>query len=167
MKAYKLKRIQSLPIGIQEAWDFFSTPENLKRITPEKMNFEIMHRTGDELFEGQVIRYKIKIPPGVRVRWVSEITHVNKPHHFVDEQLSGPYALWHHEHHFKEIEEGVEVTDEVTYAIPLGWIGRLANVIFVKRELNAIFDYRHSMLRKLLSKTDAITIITASLWIVC
>lgn len=149
MKVYRLKRTQVLPITLEQAWQFFSSPRNLAKITPADMHFEILSISGsDKMYAGQVINYKIKIFPLVRVRWTTEITHVQEPHYFVDEQRFGPYAWWHHQHHFKEVKDGVEIEDEVHYAIPLGLIGRLANALFVERTLNTIFDYRYAVLQK-------------------
>ena len=147
MKIYTLQRKQVLPISMTEAWDFFSTPKNLAKITPEHMGFQILYISGgDKAYAGQLIRYKIKILPGIRVHWVTEITHVKEPFHFIDEQRFGPYALWHHQHHFKEVPGGVEMTDEVNYAIPLGMVGRLVHWFFVGAEVNRIFDFRYKML---------------------
>lgn len=89
----------------------------------------------------------------ITVHWVTEITHVQKPLYFVDEQRFGPYALWHHQHSFKEVDNGVEMTDEVNYAIPLGMLGRLAHWIFVGGEVNRIFDHRYAVLEKYFKET--------------
>lgn len=149
MKVYQLKRKQFLPISLDEAWGFFSSPRNLAVITPSKLDFKILYISGEgKVYAGQIIRYKITILPGIRVDWMTEITHVKEPFHFIDEQRFGPYALWHHQHHFKEVTDGVEMTDELHYAIPFGWMGQLANWIFVKREVNSIFDYRSAILKK-------------------
>ncbi|MEO5977586.1 MAG: SRPBCC family protein [Chryseolinea sp.] len=99
-----------------------------------------------EMYPGQIIRYKIYILPGIPMIWTTEITHVHEPHFFVDEQRSGPYAFWHHQHRFRETASGVEMTDELNYAIPFGLIGRTANTLLVQRQLNAIFDYRYKVL---------------------
>jgi ligand-binding SRPBCC domain-containing protein len=106
------------------------------------------------MYAGQIINYKIKILPFYRARWTTEITHVQEPFYFVDEQRFGPYALWHHQHHFKEVPGGVEVTDDVHYAIPFGFLGRLANAVFVQRELNTIFEYRNAILQKYFPSGD-------------
>ncbi len=149
MKIYHLKRTQLLPITLAEAWDFFSTPGNLSRITPAHMGFQILYSSGGQkTYAGQIIRYKVSVLPLVTLHWVTEITHVKEPFYFVDEQRFGPYALWHHQHSFREVTGGVEMTDELNYAIPLGLIGRLANWIFVGREVNRIFDYRYRILEK-------------------
>lgn len=154
MKVYQLIRKQTLPITLEEAWDFFSSPRNLARITPAYMKFQILHMSGgSRMYPGQIIRYKIFVLPLVPVHWTTEITHVSEPGYFVDEQRYGPYAMWHHQHHFKVVPGGVEMTDEVNYAIPMGFLGRIAHALFVKRQLNAIFDYRNETMEKFFKKT--------------
>ena len=149
MKVYTISRKQFLPITLQEAWEFFSTPSNLTKITTAEMGFTTQYRSGaDKTYPGQIIRYKIQVIPGLKMNWVTEITHVKELEYFVDEQRFGPYALWHHQHHFKEVAGGVEMMDEVNYAIPLGIIGRLANFIFVGQKVNRIFDYRFKILEE-------------------
>jgi ligand-binding SRPBCC domain-containing protein len=153
MKVYHLQRTQILPISVAEAWDFFSTPTNLAKITPVHMGFEILYQSGGpKTYAGQIIRYRVNVLPGIAVHWVTEITHVAEPYYFVDEQRFGPYALWHHQHRFREVANGVEMTDEVNYAIPLGWLGQLANTLFVHRQVNAIFDHRYQVLEAHFSK---------------
>jgi ligand-binding SRPBCC domain-containing protein len=153
MKIYNLKRTQFLPISIKEAWEFFSSPANLSKITPGHMGFKILYMSGGpKMYPGQVIRYIVYGLPGIPMNWMTEITHVQEPNYFVDEQRFGPYALWHHQHHFKEVEGGVEMTDEVNYAIPLGFLGRLANWLFVAREVNRIFDHRYNVLESYFTK---------------
>lgn len=143
MKIYTLQQTHILPTSVDKAWTFFSAPENLALITPGKMRFRIQYNSGHgRMYAGQLIRYTISIFPGLRSSWLTEITHVHEPHYFIDEQRFGPYALWHHQHHFKTVAGGVEMTDIVNYAIPFGIIGRLANELFVKRQLNAIFEFR-------------------------
>ena len=150
MKIYRIKRTQILHTTLTNAWTFFSSADNLRLITPVSMNFKILYKSGlNELYPGQLIQYKVNVLAGLRADWLSEITHVRKPYYFVDEQRSGPYRLWQHQHCFKQVHEGIELTDEVNYAIPLGLIGRLANVLFVERALNAIFDYRFKALKEL------------------
>ncbi len=147
MKIYNLRRTQKLPITRAQAWDFFSSPQNLSLITPQKMNFKIQSISGKgRMYAGQVISYKVTVLPFVRLRWVTEITHVSAPDYFVDEQRFGPYALWHHKHHFEDTEGGTLMTDEVDYALPFGILGRLVHAAFVRAEVNAIFDYRYRVL---------------------
>jgi ligand-binding SRPBCC domain-containing protein len=153
MKIYTLKRTQILPISLTEAWSFFSSPKNLAKITPTHMGFKILYISGgDKAYAGQIIRYHINVLPIIRVNWVTEITHVSEEKYFIDEQRFGPYALWHHQHHFRQVENGVEMTDEVNYAIPLGILGRLAHWLFVGREVNRIFEYRYDVLEKFFNK---------------
>ena len=155
MKIYTLKRTQQLPVSIQEAWDFFSSPRNLSRITPAHMNFRILYNSGGEtMYAGQLIRYKINIFPWMATTWVTEITHVSHLKYFIDEQRSGPYAMWHHEHHFKETTNGVEMTDEINYSIPFGILGRLTNVLFVERMVSAIFEYRLEAIQNYFSRSN-------------
>jgi ligand-binding SRPBCC domain-containing protein len=155
MKIYTIKRTQFLPITLAEAWAFFSTPRNLSKITPAEMGFEILYISGgNTMYTGQIIRYFIRVLPLIKMHWVTEIKHVSEPRYFVDEQRFGPYALWHHQHHFKEVAGGIEMIDEVNYAIPLGLIGRIAGWLFVERTVNGIFDYRFKVLQDYFSKSS-------------
>lgn len=154
MAVHTLKRVQRLPIPLEEAWDFFSSPLNLKEITPPYMGF---HVTSDpaflqKMYAGQIITYTVKPVLGIPLFWMTEITHVEPGQFFVDEQRVGPYAIWHHEHHFKAISGGVEMTDLVHYKLPLGWLGDLTNRLFVRRQLNGIFDFRWSKLEAMFGK---------------
>jgi ligand-binding SRPBCC domain-containing protein len=152
MKIYSIRQTQFIPISLAEAWDFFSSPHNLARITPAKMKFVILSVSGgNRVYAGQIIRYTVRVLPFYTVHWMTEITHVQEPNFFADEQRFGPYALWHHQHFFKEVEGGIEMTDEVHYAIPLGILGRLAHTLFVGRELTAIFEYRFQAVAKYFS----------------
>ena len=111
------------------------------------MGFKILYISGgDKSYAGQIIRYHVSILPGIKTHWVTEITQVKEPDYFIDQQRFGPYALWHHRHHFKEVPGGVEMMDEVNYALSLGLLGRLAHFIFVGREVNRIFDHRYKVL---------------------
>ena len=154
MAVYTLKRTQRLPIPLEKAWDFFSSPANLLEITPEYMGFRV---TSDPeflqtIYAGQVITYTVKPVLGIPLFWMTEITHVQPGAFFVDEQRVGPYALWHHQHHFKSIPNGVEMTDLVHYRLPLGPFGALANWLFVRAQLRHIFDYRWNKLETLFGK---------------
>jgi len=152
MKIYNLKKQQFLPIPISEAWGFFSSPKNLSKITPDHMNFKILYQSGGEkAYAGQIIRYRVNVLPLISVHWVTEITQVKEPKHFIDEQRFGPYALWHHQHHFEEVNGGVLMTDEVNYAIPFGFLGRFAHWLFVGKEVNRIFEHRFITLEKFFS----------------
>jgi len=143
---YRLKKIQNLPITIKEAWNFFSNPSNLKEITPSYMGFKILEGADKDMFPGQIIKYIVKPLFGIPLRWVTEITHVERESYFVDEQRYGPYKLWHHKHFFKKIKDGVEMIDIVDYRLPFGILGRMAHPLFIKKKLNQIFDYRYKVL---------------------
>lgn len=152
-KVYVLKRIQQLPIPVEAAWDFFSQPKNLFLLTPPSLNLKFTNELfGEAMYPGQVVTYKVKPLLRVPLFWMTEIMHVSKPHFFVDEQRRGPYALWHHEHHFRPVAGGVEMTDLVHYALPLGVAGRLAHALFVKKQLQEIFDYRFQKIETLFGK---------------
>ena len=153
MATYSFQTIQRIPISLEQAWDFFSNPANLQRITPDGMGFEIISQYhGNKMYPGQLIEYKVKPLLGVPLYWMTEITHVQDRQYFIDEQRFGPYALWHHQHHFKAIEGGVEMVDIVHYRIPLGIFGDLANKLFVRSKLKGIFDYRFEAVEKLFGK---------------
>ncbi len=149
MKIYTLKKDQFLPISLDQAWDFFSSPVNLKKITPEYMGFKITSEFGDgKMYPGQIISYVVTPVLGIPMSWTTEITHVLDKKYFVDEQRFGPYSFWHHQHWFREVEGGVEMTDIVNYGLPLGFLGRMANALFVKSKLQEIFDYREKVVLK-------------------
>jgi ligand-binding SRPBCC domain-containing protein len=153
MAVYSLKTIQKIPISPEQAWDFFSNPANLQAITPEKMGFKIISKHhGEAMYAGQLIEYKVSPVLNISLYWMTEITHVEDKKYFIDEQRYGPYSLWHHQHHFKPIEGGVEMTDIVHYKIRLGFIGDLANSLFVKKQLKEIFDYRFQKIEELFGK---------------
>ena len=139
---YRLSSKQKLPISVEQAWDFLSSPKNLKTITPDYMSFDII--SGDErpMFAGQIIQYIVTPILGIKTNWVTEITQVVDKQYFVDEQRFGPYALWHHKHFIKPIEGGVEMEDIIDYKVPFGIIGRLVHPFLVKPKLKEIFNYR-------------------------
>jgi len=142
-RVYRLKTIQNIPVSLPEAWDFFSKPKNLAEITPRELDFNIISLYhGEEMYPGQIIEYKVKPLLGIPVYWMTEITHVEKEKYFVDEQRFGPYILWHHQHHFKSITGGVEMTDIVHYKIPFGFLGDIAQWLFVRKNLEKIFEFR-------------------------
>ncbi|NDC42697.1 MAG: hypothetical protein EBZ77_14315 [Chitinophagia bacterium] len=153
MKTYLLARTQLLPISIAEAWAFFSVPDNLSKITPSDMGFTIVSQLdGKPTYTGMLIEYRVKPLLGIPMKWITKIGAVEAPRLFVDTQLVGPYALWEHTHTFKETPEGTLMTDEVKYALPLGILGEFAHMIFVKKRLEHIFDYRYKVLEQLFAK---------------
>ncbi len=142
MKVYTKKTEQFVNASLEECWDFFSSPRNLQKITPESMGFQITDFDEKNMYAGQIIQYKVSPLFGIKLRWVTEITFVKDNSYFIDEQRFGPYTLWHHKHFFEPTENGVLMTDLVHYALPLGFIGRVMNYLVVKNKLKAIFDYR-------------------------
>jgi ligand-binding SRPBCC domain-containing protein len=149
MKIYTLHVKQNLPISLEKAWDFLSSPKNLKTITPEYMGFNILSGADKAMFPGQIIQYIVTPVLGIKTKWVTEITHVKDLDYFVDEQRFGPYALWHHKHFIKSIDGGVEMEDIIDYKLPLGLLGQLAHPILVKPKLEEIFNYRKTKLEEL------------------
>ena len=149
---FTIHSIQKLPIGIDEAWKFFSDPKNLNIITPDSMKFRTLSGDDRTMFGGQIIHYKISPYRGITVEWVTEITHIKEKTFFVDEQRFGPYKFWHHKHLFKEIEGGVEMEDIVHYKLPFGFLGKLFHPILVKPKLNEIFNFRRQKLISLFGK---------------
>ncbi len=149
MKMYSLYTCQKLPVSLEVAWKFFSDPANLKIITPGYMGFDIMSGGDRPMFAGQIIQYIVTPVAGIRTKWVTEITHVQEPNYFVDEQRFGPYSMWHHKHFFREIEGGVEMEDIVDYKLPLGFVGRLVHRPIVRKKLDEIFEFRKRKLLEL------------------
>lgn len=148
---YQLKRKQFVKTDLSTCWDFFSSPQNLKKITPPYMGFNIKYELPEKMYEGLMIEYTVKPLLGIPMSWVTEIKTVKDKQFFVDEQRKGPYKMWHHEHHFTEVEGGVEMTDIVSYEIPLGILGRLAHLLFVRKKLVEIFDFRIKMVDEIFS----------------
>ena len=146
MSFYSLKTEQYLPISLQEAWDFFSSPKNLSKITPKHMGFIITNQPSETMFEGQIITYKVSPLLGVKINWMTEITTVKDNEYFIDEQRFGPYSLWHHRHHFYDIDGGIKMIDEVNYKLPFGFLGSVAHRLFVRKKLKSIFEYREKVL---------------------
>lgn len=151
---YTLERTQRIPISLEEAWNFFQNPGNLSKITPSEMGFDILSEVPEKMYPGLFIHYKVSPLFGIKMNWTTEITYVQEPNYFVDEQRVGPYSIWHHEHHFKEIEGGVEMLDRVNYKIPLGILGKIAHPIVVKSKLEEIFEYRIQRVEEIFGKWE-------------
>ena len=142
-----------MPVSLEQAWDFFSSPANLKDITPSNLGFNIVSKHhGDRMYPGQIIEYKVSPVLGIPLYWMTEITHVKDKAFFVDEQRFGPYSMWHHQHHFREIPGGVEMIDIVHYKLPLWILGDIAHGLFVKKQLQHIFDHRFEAVEKRFGK---------------
>jgi ligand-binding SRPBCC domain-containing protein len=155
MGFYQLNVTQKVPATLDEIWDFISSPANLKIITPDYMGFDITSGfLTSGMYPGMIISYKVSPVFGIKMTWVTEITHVKEKEYFVDEQRIGPYAIWHHEHKIEVIEGGVMMTDIVSYQPPFGFIGAIANSILIKKQLGEIFDYRRAAMEKIFGKMD-------------
>jgi ligand-binding SRPBCC domain-containing protein len=163
MAVFSLRRVQYIPGESDKVWSFFVDPANLPLITPPNMRFRIL-TSGDnpvsntgpgssnnssEIYPGQLLEYRLRPLPGFWVYWMTEITQVRRGIYFVDEQRRGPYSLWHHQHHFRSVPGGVEMTDLVHYEVPFGFIGRWANALFVRRQLEGLFRYRFEVIEKM------------------
>ncbi|NVO03876.1 MAG: SRPBCC family protein [Bacteroidetes bacterium] len=148
---HTLKTSQFVKTDIETVWKFIRSPKNLATITPPKMGFEVINEKDDldEMYAGQIIEYYVKPIFGIKMHWVTEITHVKVNEYFVDEQRFGPYAFWHHKHFLKEVEGGIEMTDIIHYKAPFWIFGKIANALFIKKQLKAIFDYRFNKINDL------------------
>ncbi|MBT3547573.1 MAG: SRPBCC family protein [Flavobacterium sp.] len=146
MKIYTFHRKQKLPITLNEAWEFLSNPRNLSTLTPKEMNFTIISNDNKPMYAGQVIQYSVTPIARIKAKWISEITHLVDGKYFVDLQLYGPYAFWHHKHFIHEIDGGVEMEDIIDYKVPLGILGQIVHPFLVKPKLEEIFRYRQKKL---------------------
>ena len=151
---YTLKTTQTLNVPLNKAWEFFSAPENLQKITPDHMGFNITSEVNKKAYAGQIITYKVGILPGIKQNWVTEIIQVKDYHFFIDEQRFGPYKMWHHEHWFEDIQNGKTLmSDKISYKIPFGFLGSIAQKIFIKKQLKSIFEHRYVTLEKLFNES--------------
>lgn len=146
---YTLHKFQKLPIPLDQAWEFMCDPKNLAAITPDSMGFVITGGDDRKMFAGQIITYTVTPLLGIKLRWVTEITHVRDKEFFVDEQRFGPYSFWHHKHFLKQIPGGTEMEDLIHYRITGGIFGRILHPILVKPKLEEIFNYRYKKLIEL------------------
>jgi ligand-binding SRPBCC domain-containing protein len=153
MAFYQLEQTQKIPANIDAVWNFISSPMNLKEITPSYLGFEVTSKNNEnKMYPGMIITYKVSPLFGIKLKWMTEITHVKDKEYFVDEQRVGPYSLWHHQHKIIAIEGGVLMTDIVTYQPPFGFIGAIANTLIIKNKLKEIFDYRTFAVEKKFGK---------------
>lgn len=145
---YALERTQRIDAPLRDVFAFFSDPANLARITPSWLSFQIHGEAPRVLSEGSRIEYRIRW--GIfRLGWVTRITRWRPNAEFQDVQETGPYAAWIHTHRFTPSDGGVIMQDRVEYALPLGFIGRLVHAVRVRRQLEAIFDYRQAAIGKI------------------
>lgn len=146
MSIHRFESSQHLRTSPEEAWAFFATPRNLAAITPPNMRFELTSVPPARMYPGLVITYRLRPFGGIPVTWVTEITHIEEPHRFVDEQRVGPYRMWHHEHTFVPVPGGVGARDLVYYVLPGGPLGALLNRWLVGPRVRAIFEHRRRVL---------------------
>ena len=159
MPTFSIKTVQKIPVDIETSWAFFSNPANLQVITPKNMGFKVLSKHhGDKVYPGQIIEYNVSPLLGIPLYWMTEITQVKDKEYFIDEQRYGPYQLWHHQHHFKIIEGGIEMTDIVHYRNPLGFLGTIANSLFVKAKLIQVFQFRFKVVEEIFGKWHEPTI---------
>ncbi len=157
MSVYQLEKNQKIPGTVENIWNFISSPHNLKKITPSYMGFEIIsNNLPEKIYPGLIISYKLTPLLGIKLTWVSEITHVKEMEFFVDEQRAGPYSIWHHQHRIEPIKNGVLMTDIVTYKPPFGVLGHLSNQIFIKAQLEKIFNFREATLETIFGKYSTV-----------
>ena len=145
-----LVREQVVPGTPEEVFEFYADAANLEQITPEWLGFRIVSAQPIEMAPGTLIEYRLRLH-GVPVRWLTRIETWEPGERFVDVQVEGPYRLWHHTHSFEPHEDGTRVRDEVRYALPLGPVGALAHRLFVRRDLERIFDFRHASVSKVMA----------------
>jgi ligand-binding SRPBCC domain-containing protein len=144
LKTFEFAASQFIPLPQEQVFAFFSDATNLEAITPPWLNFEITSPQPIDIHEGVVIDYRLRVR-GIRLNWRTLIRTWDPPHRFVDEQIRGPYRLWHHEHRFERVDGGTRMQDRVRYA-PIG--GALINALFVRRDVERIFQYRARQLEQ-------------------
>ncbi len=149
MSTYRLVREQTIARPLDEVFAFFADARNLETLTPPWLRFEILTPGSIEMHVGTIIQYALRVH-GLPIHWTTAITVWNPPFEFVDVQLKGPYVLWHHRHTFEPLGNATCMTDEVHYRLPFGWIGNVVHAAMVRRDLDAIFNYRAQIVEQLL-----------------
>ena len=140
---------QKINTDLDNLWKFISSPKNLSKITPSYMDFKILSKVPNEMYEGLIISYTVKPILGLKMNWVTEITHIKDKKYFVDEQRKGPYKMWHHEHILIETDNGIIMKDIISYIPPFGIFGKILNILFIKKQVEGIFKYRTQVLNKI------------------
>ncbi len=153
MKLYTLDSIQFINKPIEDVFEFFSNPDNLSVITPPKLGFKILTPTPIKMSVGRLIDYKIYLM-GIPIHWRTLITDFDPPHTFIDQQIKGPYTIWHHTHTFQKVDGGVEIKDRVVYSIPFSILGRILNFLWIRKDLENIFNYRKKVIDELFENDD-------------
>lgn len=151
---HQLYREQQLNCDLKTAWDFFSSPENLSKITPKDMAFTVVSKyDSNSIYEGMIIDYIVAPLFKIPLKWKTKIIQVDDMKSFTDFQQSGPYKYWNHFHEFIPNEKGVLMKDTVSYELPMGFLGSIAHRLFVRIKLTSIFDYRFEILEKKFNST--------------
>ena len=150
MTPRRLEFTTIVPLPLAQTWAFFSRPENLEKLTPPEVSFNIRSPVaGIKMYEGMIIQYSISPFPGISMDWVTEITKIVQHEHFIDDQRVGPFALWHHQHWFKDLGNGsTEMTDILHYQAPLGFLGTIADWLFVRKQVENIFSEREKAIAR-------------------
>jgi ligand-binding SRPBCC domain-containing protein len=142
MRIHTLQREQELPGTPTEVFDLFADARNLEAITPPLLRFEVITPGEVTMRVGALITYRLHLH-GVPISWLTSIQDWDPPHRFIDQQVRGPFALWHHTHElFPSGPDGTRMRDTVRYAIGYGPLGELAHRVLVRRDLETIFDFR-------------------------
>jgi ligand-binding SRPBCC domain-containing protein len=152
MIVHHLKQSQTLPVDREVLWEFISVPQNLNKITPPDMAFEIIGESPEKTYTGLLLEYRVKVPLLGWSTWLTEIKYVQEGVSFMDEQRVGPYKLWLHTHKLEDVDGGTRMTDDIRYIVPFGPIGWIANALFVGRTLRRIFDYRRVKMEEIFGK---------------
>jgi len=152
MKVYHLSQDQFIKADLDTVWSFFSSPRNLNKITPPDMDFKIVDMGGSEqMFEGQIIKYSVSPFPFLSLKWVTEIVDVVPKKSFVDTQKKGPFKMWHHQHTFCPVTDGVQMSDQVSYSIPFGFLGSAINKLIIQKRVTNIFKFRKKQVESIFS----------------
>ena len=146
MKTFEINTKQYINKPLEVVFEFFSKPENLEMITPESLSFNILTPIPIRMEKGSLIDYTIRLF-GIPIHWRTLISDYEPPFRFVDQQIKGPYTFWHHTHTFQSVDGGVEIIDKVKYSLPMGWLGTLAHSIWVRKDLEKIFEHRKTVVQ--------------------
>ncbi len=157
MRKYHYQTEQLLPIELEDAWTFFSSPNNLALITPPELDFKVLSKLDNtEIYEGMLIDYKVRPLFGIPVKWRTEIGKMESRKSFMDRQIRGPYKMWEHTHTFEKKDNGVLMKDEITYELPFGLIGAIAHKLLIRRKIEHIFAYRKKILTNIFTSYEFI-----------
>lgn len=158
MKLFRLEKFQLLRVSVPEAWTFFSDPRNLEKITPPELHMVPEQDLPSRMHPGMIVTYRIRLLPGLRTTWVTEITHVEAPHMFVDEQRFGPYRFWHHLHRFTPGPQGVLAEDLVHYGLHGGLLAGWVDAALIRPRLERVFEFRRRILQERFGNPPIVTV---------